>query len=106
MIVAIPYVILAIMSIFFGFVGSDLFVGAGTDFLSTALFIHPDNNILIEGEFALPTLIKNLPVLVSVISAGLAVILYHRYPYVLTYLTDPYANMGLGLAIYKFFNAK
>jgi len=106
LIVAVPYVILAIMSIFFGYVASDLFVGPGTDFLSTALFIHPDNNVLIEGEFALPTLIKNLPVLLSVLSAGLAVLLYHRYPSVLTYMTDPATFGGLGLAIYKMFNAK
>jgi len=106
LIVAIPYVILAIMSIFFGYVASDLFVGPGSDFLSTALFIHPDNNVLIEGEFALPTLIKNLPVLLSVLSAGLAVLLYHRYPSVLTYMTDPATFGGLGLATYKFFNSK
>ena len=94
------------MSIFFGYVASDLFVGPGSDFLSTALFIHPDNNVLIEGEFALPTLIKNLPVLLSVLSAGLAVLLYHRYQSVLTYMTDPATFGGLGLAIYKFFNSK
>lgn len=106
LIVAIPYVILAIMSIFFGYVASDLFVGPGSDFLSTALFIHPDNVVMIEGEFALPTLIKNLPVLLSVLSAGAAVALYHQYPSVLTYLTDPGTFGGLGLAVYRTFNSK
>lgn len=94
------------MSIFFGYVASDLFVGPGSDFLSTALFIHPDNVVMVEGEFALPTLIKNLPVLASVLSAGLAIVLYHRYPAVLTYLTDPYTFGGLGLVTYRFFNSK
>jgi NADH-ubiquinone oxidoreductase chain 5 len=94
------------MSIFFGYVASDLFVGPGSDFLSTALFIHPDNLVLVEGEFALPTLIKNLPVLLSVLSAGAAVALYHQYPSVLTYLTDPATFGGLGLAVYRTFNSK
>lgn len=81
-------------------------MGPGSDFLSAALFTHPDNIILIEGEFALPTLIKNLPVLLSVLGAGLAVLLYHRYPSVLTYATDPATFGGLGLATYKMFNSK
>jgi NADH-ubiquinone oxidoreductase chain 5 len=98
----IPYIILALLSIFFGYVASDVFVGPGSDMLSTALFVHPDHVVMIEGEFALPLFIKNLPALLSVGGAGLALVLYHRYPNVLVSLTET----SLGLAIYRFFNAK
>jgi NADH-ubiquinone oxidoreductase chain 5 len=101
-IVMIPYIILALLSIFFGYVASDVFVGPGSDMLSTALFVHPDHVVMIEGEFALPLFIKNLPALLSVGGAGLALVLYHRYPNVLVSLTET----SLGLAIYRFFNAK
>ena len=76
-IVMIPYLILALLSIFFGYVASDVFVGPGSDMLSTALFVHPDHVVMIEGEFALPLFIKNLPAFLSVLGAGLALVLYH-----------------------------
>jgi len=104
-IVAIPYVILAILSIFFGYVASDLFVGPGSDMLSSALFTHPDNVVLIDGEFSLPLFIKNLPALLSVLGAGLALVLYHQSATarpILVYLTET----PLGLAMYRFFNSK
>jgi NADH-ubiquinone oxidoreductase chain 5 len=93
---------LALLSIFFGYIASDLFVGIGSDMLSTALFVHPIHVVIIEGEFALPLLIKNLPAILSVFGAGLAILLYHQYPAVLVYFT----YTRLGLAIYRFFNAK
>jgi len=72
------------MSIFFGYVASDLFVGPGSDFLSTALFIHPDNNVLVDGEFSIPLTAKLLPLVLSLMGASLALLLYGRYPAVLT----------------------
>lgn len=102
LIVAIPYVILSILSIFFGYIASDLFVGPGSDMLSTALFMHPDHVSLVDGEFGLPLLIKNLPAILSISGAGLAVLMYHKFPYVLTNMTET----SVGLAMYRFFNAK
>lgn len=70
--------------------------------LSTALFMHPDHVSMIEGEFALPLFIKNLPAILSVGGAGLAMLMYHKFPNVLTNMTES----PLGLAMYRFFNAK
>ena len=102
LIVAIPYIILALLSIFFGYIASDVFVGVGSDMLSTALFVHPDHIVMIEGEFALPLAIKNLPAILSITGAGAAMYLYSRSPSVLVYLTET----KVGLAMYRFFNAK
>ena len=102
MIIVIPLVILSIMSIAFGYVAKDLFVGPGSDFLSTALFQHPDHISLIEAEFGLPLVLKLLPAVGSLFGAGLAVYLYHAVPGFTISLTDS----AIGKALYKFLNGK
>jgi NADH-ubiquinone oxidoreductase chain 5 len=76
--VVIPLTILALFSIFFGFLFSDLFVGVGSDFLSNSIFIHPNHITLIEAEFSLPILIKLLPALLSLLGAITGIFLYHN----------------------------
>ncbi|CAO3668046.1 unnamed protein product [Rhizopus microsporus] len=68
---AIPLVVLAVFSIFFGYVTKDLFVGMGTDFYNNALFIHPNHSILVDTEFGLPTFIKFLPLIGSLLGRGI-----------------------------------
>ena len=102
MIIVIPLVILSIMSIVFGYIAKDMYVGVGTDFLSTALFQHPDHITLIEAEFGLPQLLKLLPAIGSLFGAGLALYLYHVVPAFTISLT----NGRLGYAVYSFLNAK
>jgi NADH-ubiquinone oxidoreductase chain 5 len=101
-IIVIPLVILSIMSIAFGYVAKDAFVGVGSDFLSTALFQHPDHVSLIEAEFGLPLLLKLLPAIGSIFGAALALYLYHVVPSFTIGLTDSKA----GKALYTFFNGK
>lgn len=102
MIIVIPLVILSVMSIGFGYVAKDLFVGVGSDFLSTALFQHPNHVSLIEAEFGLPLLLKLLPGIGSILGATLAVYLYHVVPAFTIGLT----NNTIGKAMYKFLNGK
>jgi NADH-ubiquinone oxidoreductase chain 5 len=52
-IVILPLLLLALFSIFFGFVFSDLFVGMGSDFFQNSIFMLPKNISLIEAEFSL-----------------------------------------------------
>lgn len=102
MIIVIPLVILALMSIFFGYIAKDAFTGMGSDMLATSLFVHPSNVTLVEAEFSLPTFLKNLPALGSMLSAGLALLMYHRF----SNFTVDLALSDLGKRIYTFFNAK
>ena len=102
LVVAIPYVILALFSIFFGYLASDVFVGMGSDMLSTALFVHPDRVAIVEAHFSLPLYIKNLPVILTLLGAGLAIVLYHRYPTILVAITEK----PFGYAVYRFLNSK
>lgn len=100
--VIIPLFILALFSIFFGFIFSDLFVGMASDFFNNALFIKPNNISLIEAEFSLPLIIKLLPALLSLFGANLAIFLYHKSPTFIFDLTDNF----LGQKFYTFFNGK
>src|ERR1700742_628506 len=95
--VIIPLLILALFSIFFGYVFSDLFVGVGSDFFANSLFIHPNNISIIEAEFSLNPLIKLLPAILSLTGATLAIFMYHYTPELLINLT----NNNLGYKIYK-----
>ena len=64
---SLPLIILAIFSIFFGYVTKDMFIGLGSGFFSdNSLFIHPSNEILINTEFAVPTLFKLLPLVFTI----------------------------------------
>jgi NADH-ubiquinone oxidoreductase chain 5 len=101
-IIVIPLVILSIMSIAFGYVAKDLFVGIGSDFLSGALFQHPDHISLVEAEFGLPQLMKLLPAIGSMFGAGLALYLYHVVPA----FTISLGDNALGAALYRYFNGK
>ena len=100
--VIIPLLILALFSIFFGYVFSDLFVGVGSDFFANSLFIHPNNISIIEAEFSLNPLIKLLPAILSLTGATLAIFMYHYTPELLINLT----NNNLGKKIYSFLNGK
>src|ERR1700677_1190027 len=100
--VIISLFLLALFSIFFGFIFSDLFVGMASDFFGNAIFIKPNNISLIEAEFSLPLIIKLLPALLSLVGASLAIFLYHKNP---TFIIDLTENL-LGQKIYTFFNGK
>src|SRR6201995_4524169 len=58
----IPLIILAIFSIFFGYLTKDIFLGLGTGFFAdNSLFIHPSHEIMLDTEFAVPRFFKLLP---------------------------------------------
>jgi NADH-ubiquinone oxidoreductase chain 5 len=78
LIIAVPLLILAVLSICFGYLAKDSFVGMGSDMLSTALFVHPGNVTLVEAEFGLPTLIKLLPAIGTLLGASLSLLMYHQ----------------------------
>jgi NADH-ubiquinone oxidoreductase chain 5 len=100
--VILPLFILALFSIFFGFVFSDLFVGVGSDFFANSIFINPNNISIIEAEFSLPLIIKFLPTIFSILGASSAIFLYHVYPDFIINLIDS----ALGKKIYTFLNGK
>jgi len=100
--VIIPLLILALFSIFFGYIFSDLFVGVGSDFFGNSLFIHPNNISIIEAEFSINPIIKLVPAIFSFMGAFSAIILYHKAPEIIINLTE----YPLGIKLYSFLNGK
>ena len=77
----LPLVILAIFSIFFGYLTKDIFIGLGTDFFSdNSLFIHPIHEIMLDTEFALPTFFKLLPFVFTICLSILSVLFSEFFP--------------------------
>ena len=74
---SIPLILLAIFSIFFGYITKDLFIGIGTAFFNdNSLFIHPDHEILINTEFGVPTIFKLLPFILTILFFIIALLKY------------------------------
>ena len=102
LLIVVPLVLLSILAIGFGYVAKDLWVGPGTDFLSTALYQHPNHVALVEAEFAVPHNIKLLPAIVSISAASLAVFIYHVIPS----FSVNFTRSGVGLFLYRFLMGK
>ncbi len=75
-----PLFILAIASIFIGFLLKDMFIGFGTNFWNNSLFSFPLNNMFIELEF-IPIFIKLIPVFFSLLGVFFALLIYSYLKY-------------------------
>ena len=98
--VIIPLFVLALFSIFFGYIFSDLFVGIGTDFFGNSIFIHPNHITMVEAEFSMDRIVKLLPSILSLLGAVLAVYLYHFTPHLF------FMESSITRKIYTFLNGK
>jgi NADH-ubiquinone oxidoreductase chain 5 len=78
---SLPLIILAIFSIFFGYVTKDIYIGLGSAFFAdNSLFIHPSHEIMIETEFAVPTIFKLLPFICTIFFSILAIVMSEFFP--------------------------
>lgn len=100
---SIPLMILAVFSIFFGFITKDMFIGLGSGFFSdNALFIHPSHEILLDTEFGVPTLFKLLPLLFTISLSVIAIVFSEFLPLILIY----FKLSRVGYNIFSFFNQR
>jgi len=98
---AFPLFMLVFPSIFIGYASRDLFIGLGTSFWNSAIFIFPSNLNIIDSEFA-PQFFKLLPVLFSMTGAFLAFFFY-------TFSSKELYSLktsSVGKKIYNFLNKK
>lgn len=68
---ALPLLLLAIGSIFLGFIGKDMMIGIGTHFWGNSIFVLPSNTTILESEF-IPQVIKLLPLFFTMGGLSLA----------------------------------
>jgi NADH-ubiquinone oxidoreductase chain 5 len=100
---SIPLIILAIFSIFFGYIAKDLFIGLGSGFfMDNSLFIHPMHETMLDTEFAVPVLFKLLPLMFTVSLSVIAIILSEFLPLGLI----NFKLTRLGYNIFSFFNQR
>jgi NADH-ubiquinone oxidoreductase chain 5 len=100
---SLPLILLAIFSIFFGYITKDIFIGLGSGFFSdNSLFIHPTHEIMLDTEFAVPTFFKLLPLIFTVSLSGLAIIISEFLPRTLI----GFKFSRLGYNIFGFFNQR
>jgi len=96
-----PLFVLVFPSIFVGYASRDLFIGLGTSFWNSALFIFPSNLNIIDSEFA-PQFFKLLPVLFSITGAFCA-FFFFTFSFKKLYLLK---TSSIGKKIYNFLNKK
>lgn len=97
----LPLALLALGSIFIGYISRDMFVGLGTNFWNNSIFIMPSNNQIIDAEF-LYTFFKLLPVLLSFFGLFSAFYLYFfKFKFLYNLKISKY-----GLYLYNFLNRK
>ncbi|KAJ4502109.1 NADH:ubiquinone oxidoreductase subunit 5 [Exophiala dermatitidis] len=100
---SLPLIILAIFSIFFGYITKDIFIGLGSDFFSdNSLFIHPKHEIMLDTEFAVPTIYKLLPLFFTITLSIMSIIFTEFYPK----LVIKFKLSKLGYNIFSFFNQR
>ena len=99
--ISVPLFLLAIASIFVGFLGQDMMIGVGTPFWGNALFVDPLHSNRVESEY-IPQQIKLLPLLFTFLGVFLAVLVNYAKP-LLSYrfFTSPF-----GLALYYRLNKR
>jgi len=100
---SLPLILLAIFSVFFGYISKDIFMGLGSGFfLDNSIFIHPLHEIMLETEFAVPVLFKLLPLLFTILLTFIAIIYSEFLPKLLIY----FKFSRLGYNIFSFFNQR
>jgi NADH-ubiquinone oxidoreductase chain 5 len=100
---SLPLIILAVFSIFFGYITKDIFIGLGSDFFAdNSIFIHPTHEIMIDTEFAVPVLYKLLPLIFTISLSALAIIFSEFIPKFLI----SFKFSKLGYNIFGFFNQR
>jgi len=100
---SLPLIILAVFSIFFGYITKDIFIGLGSDFFSdNGLFIHPKHEIMLDTEFSVPTFFKLLPLFFTITLSIISILFTEFYPKLLI----KFKLSSLGYNIFGFFNQR
>jgi len=100
---SLPLIILALFSVFFGFLAKDIFIGLGTGFfIDNSLYINPYHEITIETEFGVSTLFRILPLICTVFFTFLSVL----YSEILPNKLISFKLFRMGYNIFGFFSQR
>lgn len=100
---SIPLVILALFSIYFGFLTKDIYVGLGSGFFNNnSIFIHPLHEIFIDTEFSISLFFKLLPLILTLLTLGLSILIFELSPF----LVNSLKLNRVGYNIFGLFNQR
>ena len=100
---SMPLILLALFSIFFGYLTKDIFIGLGSNFfIDNSLYIHPSHEIMLDTEFAVPTLFKILPLLLTISLSFISILFSEFISKPLIY----FKLSGIGYNIFSFFSQR
>ncbi len=100
---SLPLIILAIFSIFFGYITKDMFIGLASGFFTdNSLFIHPLHEIMLETEFGVPSFFKLLPLILTISFTIILFVLLELMPLAVIHLN----YTRLGYSLFNFFNLR
>lgn len=100
---SMPLIVLAIFSIFFGYLTKDIFIGLGSSFFSdNSLFIHPRHEIMLDTEFAVSSAFKLLPLVLTIALSLISLLFSEFIPFALIY----FKFSILGYNVFSFFNQR
>src|SRR5215475_10930012 len=100
---SLPLIILAIFSIFFGYITKDIFIGLGSGFFAdNSLFIHTSHEIMLDTEYAVPTIFKLLPLIFTILLSILSILISEYLPKLL--LLFKFSTFGYN--VFSFFNQR
>ena len=103
MFMSLPLIILALFSIFFGFITKDIFIGLGSNFYAdNSLFIHPAHEIMLNTEFAVANFFKLLPLIATMSLTVLSLIFSEFLPKSLIY----FKFTRFGYNLFSFLNQR
>ena len=100
---SLPFIILAIFSVYFGYFTKDIFIGLGSGFFAdNSLFVHPSHEIYLDTEFAVPILFKLLPLIFTIFLSVISILFFEFLPKLLVY----FKLSSFGYNIFSFFNLR
>lgn len=99
----LPLIVLAIFSIFFGYISKDIFIGLASGFFAdNSLFIHPSHEIVLDTEFAVSSLFKLLPLIFTIFISAISIVSLEFFPRLLVY----FKFSSFGYNLFSFFNQR
>ena len=100
---SLPLILLALFSIFFGYLTKDIFIGLASGFFAdNSLFIHPSHEIMLDTEFAVPIIFKLLPLVFTIFFSILSITVSEFFPKLLLY----FKFSTIGYNVFSFFNQR
>jgi NADH-ubiquinone oxidoreductase chain 5 len=99
----LPLIILAVFSIFFGYITKDIFIGLASGFFSdNSLFIHPLHEKMLDTEFGVSSFFKLLPFVFTITLTFVSFIVSEFFSSFLIHFK--FSNFGYN--IFSFFNQR